>query len=131
MAPVQRPNFRGPPPAERRVGPSNPQPEISPLADFPASLEPCRHRSSHRRSTHSAAEFAADRQREARNHTGGNEQSDDPSDRRLAARGLKLIEDLGAAEYRSRYLGTRRGALRSCEFYRAAVARVAPSADAA
>jgi len=58
---------------------------------------------------------------------------DDPAETRtyLAARGLELIADVGAAEYRSRYLGQRRGPMRGYEFYRVAVARVAPSSDAA
>ncbi len=54
----------------------------------------------------------------------------DPAETRayLGARGLELTEDLGAAEYRSRYLGQRRGHTGGYEFYRAAVARVAVSA---
>jgi methyltransferase (TIGR00027 family) len=43
----------------------------------------------------------------------------------LAARGLVLEEDVGAAEYRARYLGEAARALRGYEFYRIAVARVA------
>ena len=39
----------------------------------------------------------------------------------LAARGLELIDDLGAADYRTRYLG---GPGEGYEFYRVAIARV-------
>jgi methyltransferase (TIGR00027 family) len=42
----------------------------------------------------------------------------------LAARGLTLVEDVGAAEYRRRYLADRRGGMRGYEFYRVAAARV-------
>jgi len=42
----------------------------------------------------------------------------------LAARGLELVDDLRAAEYRSRYLTGRGGRTRGYEFYRIAVARV-------
>jgi len=43
----------------------------------------------------------------------------------LAVRGLHLVEDVGAVEYRARYWGKRRDGLRGYEFYRVAVARVA------
>ncbi len=51
----------------------------------------------------------------------------DPGDvpRYLAERGLTRVEDLGAAEYRARYLGGSGAAMRGYEFYRIAVARVA------
>src|SRR5262249_6233010 len=51
----------------------------------------------------------------------------------LAERGLELVEDLGAAEYRERYFGAAARAMRGYEFYRAAVARVpgAPSNSSA
>jgi hypothetical protein len=39
----------------------------------------------------------------------------------LAVRGLDLIDDLGAADYRRRYLG---GPGKGYEFYRVAIARV-------
>ena len=42
----------------------------------------------------------------------------------LAARRLRLVEDLGAAEYRARYWGARTDGLRGYEFYRVAVAAV-------
>jgi methyltransferase (TIGR00027 family) len=42
----------------------------------------------------------------------------------LATRGLGLVEDVGAVEYRARYWGKRRDCLRGYEFYRVAVARV-------
>jgi methyltransferase (TIGR00027 family) len=47
----------------------------------------------------------------------------DPADLRtyLAARGFELIDDLGAADYRKRYLG---GPGEGYEFYRVAIARV-------
>jgi len=43
----------------------------------------------------------------------------------LAERGLSLISDLGAAEYRERYLGAAARRIRGHEFYRVALARVA------
>ena len=43
----------------------------------------------------------------------------------LAARGLTLESDLGAAEYRERYFGERARKIRGHEFYRVALARVA------
>jgi methyltransferase (TIGR00027 family) len=43
----------------------------------------------------------------------------------LGARGLSLVEDIGAAEYRSRYLTDRGERMRGYEFYRVAFARVA------
>jgi methyltransferase (TIGR00027 family) len=42
----------------------------------------------------------------------------------LAARGLDLVEDLGAREYRRRYLAGASDAMRGYEFYHAALARV-------
>ena len=42
----------------------------------------------------------------------------------LAMRGLRLVEDIGAVEYRARYWGKRRDGLRGYEFYRVAVAGV-------
>ena len=44
----------------------------------------------------------------------------------LRARGLTLVEDLGATEYRRRCLGVRRDGTRGYEFYRVALARVGP-----
>ncbi len=44
--------------------------------------------------------------------------------RYLGERGLRLIEDLGAEDYRKRYLAARREDLRGYAFYRAAVAEV-------
>jgi len=44
----------------------------------------------------------------------------------LRARGLTLVEDLGATEYRRRCLGERRDGTRGYEFYRVALARVGP-----
>ena len=46
----------------------------------------------------------------------------------LAARGLLLEENLGADEYRERYLGLRSSERRGYAFYRIAVARVARAA---
>lgn len=43
----------------------------------------------------------------------------------LAARGLQLLEDLGAADYRARYYGRAAERMRGYEFYRIAVAEVA------
>ena len=40
----------------------------------------------------------------------------------LGNRGFNLIEDLGAADYRARYLGTSADRLKGYEFYRAALA---------
>ena len=42
----------------------------------------------------------------------------------LAARGLSLERDLGAAEYRERYFGDAAREIRGHEFYRIALARV-------
>src|SRR5215470_14439090 len=42
----------------------------------------------------------------------------------LGMRGLRLVEDVGAVEYRARYWGKRTHGLRGYEFYRVAVARV-------
>jgi len=42
----------------------------------------------------------------------------------LAVRGLHLVEDVGAVEYRARYWGKRRDGLRGYEFYRVAVAGI-------
>ena len=52
----------------------------------------------------------------------------DPSclDSYLGERGLVLIRDEGSREYRERYLGGRERLLRGYEFYRAAIADVAP-----
>jgi methyltransferase (TIGR00027 family) len=44
----------------------------------------------------------------------------------LAARGLELESDIGAAEFRARYYGDAARGLRGHEFYRVALARVAP-----
>jgi methyltransferase (TIGR00027 family) len=44
----------------------------------------------------------------------------------LAARGLTLVEDLGAAEYRARYMGAASRRMTGYEFYRAALAEVGP-----
>ncbi len=44
----------------------------------------------------------------------------------LAERGLQLLEDLGAHEYRGRYFGKKAGRMRGYEFYRVAVAIVSP-----
>jgi methyltransferase (TIGR00027 family) len=44
----------------------------------------------------------------------------------LAARGLALEQDIGAAEYRRRYYGDASRHMRGHEFYRVVVARVAP-----
>ena len=44
----------------------------------------------------------------------------------LAARGLMLESDVGAAEYRERYFGERARRMRGHEFYRVALARVVP-----
>lgn len=43
----------------------------------------------------------------------------------LAARGLELVGDVGATEYRARYLARRTAGMRGYEFYRVAHARVA------
>jgi methyltransferase (TIGR00027 family) len=45
----------------------------------------------------------------------------------LAARGLTLVEDLSADDYRARYFGSRARAMRGYSFYRAAIARFEPS----
>jgi methyltransferase (TIGR00027 family) len=52
----------------------------------------------------------------------------DPAETRdyLSARGLELVEDIGAADYRRRYLTDRGDDLRGYEFYRVAHARVPP-----
>jgi methyltransferase (TIGR00027 family) len=47
----------------------------------------------------------------------------------LAERGLALESDLGAAQYRERYYGERARKMRGHEFYRVALARVAPDAS--
>jgi methyltransferase (TIGR00027 family) len=54
----------------------------------------------------------------------------DPSELRgyLAQRGLTLESDLGAREYRERHFGRAADAMRGYEFYRIALARVAPGA---
>ncbi len=44
----------------------------------------------------------------------------------LAQRGFRLLEDWGAADYRSRYLGRGADRLRGYEFYRAALAEACP-----
>jgi methyltransferase (TIGR00027 family) len=44
----------------------------------------------------------------------------------LSVRGLTLVEDLGATEYRSQYWTGKRGGARGYEFYRVALACVAP-----
>jgi O-methyltransferase involved in polyketide biosynthesis len=44
----------------------------------------------------------------------------------LTRRGLRLESDVGAAEYRERYYHDAARAMRGHEFYRVAVARVAP-----
>jgi methyltransferase (TIGR00027 family) len=44
----------------------------------------------------------------------------------LAARGLLLLEDIGAADYRARYMGPAARQMRGYEFYRAALAEVRP-----
>ena len=44
----------------------------------------------------------------------------------LAARGFELLEDLGAEQYRARYLGAVGAHQRGYQFYRAALARVQP-----
>jgi methyltransferase (TIGR00027 family) len=44
----------------------------------------------------------------------------------LAERGLRLENDLGASEYRERHFGAAARAMRGYEFYRIALARVAP-----
>jgi methyltransferase (TIGR00027 family) len=46
----------------------------------------------------------------------------------LAERGLKLLEDLGAKDYRARYMGERAKSMRGYEFYRVALAEVAGAA---
>jgi methyltransferase (TIGR00027 family) len=43
----------------------------------------------------------------------------------LEARGLKLLADLGAKDYRARYMGERAKGMRGYEFYRVALAEVA------
>jgi methyltransferase (TIGR00027 family) len=50
----------------------------------------------------------------------------DPADvpRFLAARGLRLIDDIGSVEYRARFLGASGDHLRGHEFYRVAIAQV-------
>jgi methyltransferase (TIGR00027 family) len=48
----------------------------------------------------------------------------------LAARGLALQSDVGAAEYRARYYGPAAEAMRGYEFYRIALASVGPPAAA-
>jgi methyltransferase (TIGR00027 family) len=45
----------------------------------------------------------------------------------LAERGLHLLEDLGAKDYRARYVGERSKRMRGYEFYRVALAEVRPS----
>lgn len=47
----------------------------------------------------------------------------------LAQSGLELVEDLGADDYRRRYLGSASRTLRGYGFYRLAVARVSGAAD--
>jgi len=44
----------------------------------------------------------------------------------LAQRGFRLLEDWGAADYRSRYLGRRTRRMRGYEFYRVALAEICP-----
>jgi methyltransferase (TIGR00027 family) len=46
----------------------------------------------------------------------------------LAERGLELVEDLGAREYRARYMAGWPGRLQGYEFYHAALARVSAAA---
>ncbi len=47
----------------------------------------------------------------------------------LRASGLRLVCDAGSVDYRARYLGSRRARLRGYEFYRTAVATVAPESS--
>lgn len=49
----------------------------------------------------------------------------------LAARGLSLERDVGAAEYRARYFGDAARRMRGHEFYRVALARVGRAATPA
>ena len=46
----------------------------------------------------------------------------------LVERGLSLVHDVGAAEYRERYFGAAARNMRGHEFYRVALARVGPDA---
>ena len=74
------------------------------------------------RKPHGGTELFASLERAGEKLTFGIEPSQLPEF--LAARGLSLESDLGAAEYRKRYFGDAARTMRGHEFYRVALARV-------